>query len=166
MSNLISLPGSVELRQLVSFTSATSSGLAKVISTHWIFVSNFVCADITKRSTYVVERGTMLGSLDDLDGGIVADVHGDVCWKRHLWYTELALVHGIRWSENLENRDHGMRHVQWLSAQSQVDVEECFRVALKPARLDTDSTAANRPFCSVCRSWHTTAWLHVSINTS
>ena len=69
---------SVVLEQFVSFTSGTSLGSAKVMSTHCsIKISDEICITSLKQNTHVVQSSSMLRSLDDLDRRVLAD-HGSV----------------------------------------------------------------------------------------
>lgn len=78
----------------------------------------------------------MLGSLDNLDGRMVADIHRDVRWQRDLRQTDGARVGVIRRADDLERLDHGMAHVRGHGSEADVDVDEGLFVAWEPARLE------------------------------
>lgn len=113
--------------------------------------------------TYVVERGAVHGQLDDLDGGQVAGLDGDVGRQGHLREADGARV-GVRaGAEDLEGRYHGEAHVLGpavgpVGAKAHVDVNERRRVALEPARLEGDGAALCRPVRPILRHRHAAAW--------
>jgi len=64
-----------EFWQLVSFTRATSNGSAKVMSTHWPRLLVLQRSrKLIRLKTYTVERCSVYGSLNDLNGSIVANL--------------------------------------------------------------------------------------------
>ena len=71
--------GVVVLRQLVSLTSGTSSGSAKVMSAHCSSLLVTVSSLFSDAVTHVVEGSTMLRKLDNLNSRIVADLRCVVC---------------------------------------------------------------------------------------
>ena len=89
-----SISMSVELLQFWGVTSGTSSGSAKVMSTHyklhacqrWLpsqrtFPEQQIFSFIHRiqgAKTYIIQRGSMLCRLNDLNGSIIADLGGEV----------------------------------------------------------------------------------------
>lgn len=141
---------SVVLAQLSGVTGSTSLGSAKVMSTHCCFqVISFRPNLFRNGLTHVIERGTMLCYLDDLDCGIVPYYRCVVCWKWDLRYADTAVVCEVVWTNDSEYRLHRQRIVAWYSAVTEVNVHESVRVALEPAWLNTDGAAANGPFGAV-----------------
>lgn len=108
-------------------------------------------------SAYTVQRRAVLGDLDDLDGGVVADVDRDVWWDGDLREAETTRVVQIRGTSDLEDRNHVVGHVERLGAQSQIDVEEGELMTVEPTWLDGNGASAYGPLGSVARSGHTAA---------
>ena len=71
-----------ELKQLELFTSATSSGSAKVMSTHCLnqAMSVYFRGERFSVRAYIVKSSAMNCSLDDLNGCVIAYVDCEVCW--------------------------------------------------------------------------------------
>lgn len=91
----------------------------------------------------------MLGSLDDLDGGILPHGGGIVGRKRDLGHADAAIVPFIVWARDAEHGLHDQGVVQGRSAVAQVDVDEGLRMATEPARLEADSAPFDRPFGAI-----------------
>jgi hypothetical protein len=165
---------SVELKQFEELTSATSSGFAKVMSTHFGSVSLFPILPIHRllrgyRGTNRIKRTSMNSRLDDLNRRIITHIHRRIHRQRHLRQAERAWIRILAWPDNLEDWNHGERHVGWstvwaVGAESQVHVEEGCGVALEPTGLEGDCSAAYGPFCSVCGCWHAATWERVLAN--
>lgn len=101
----------------------------------------------------------MFSSLDDLDRGVCASGEGQIGRHADLRYAEWStLISIVRWTRNLENGDHGVRHVWWVRANPKVDVDERRAVAGEPARLEGDGSSLCRPVCSVGGCGHASAW--------
>ena len=67
-------PMSEELKQFVMFTSGTSAGSAKVMSTHYtLSISDFSLTEHVQLA-YTVKRCSMYSRLHDLDGSIVSNI--------------------------------------------------------------------------------------------
>lgn len=101
--------------------------------------------------------------LYDLDGRVVAYLHGGVCWERDLWQTEGAGVGPLAGTGDLKDGHHGEGHVGGaavgaVGAEAKVDVEEGGGVALEPAGLDGDGAAGYGPEGAVARGAHAAAW--------
>jgi len=79
--------------------------------------------------------------LDDLDGGVVADVDGDVGRQWHLRQAKRARVRAVRRADDLEDGHHGERHVERHGADAQVDVDEGGLVAGEPTGLEGHGAA-------------------------
>ena len=96
----------------------------------------------------------MLGSLDDLDGGILPHCGGIVGRKRHLGHADAAIVPIIVWACDAEHglHDHGV--ILGRGAVAQVDVDEGLRMTTEPARLKADGTPFHRPFGAVAGHGH------------
>ena len=105
----------------------------------------------------VVEGAAVDGGLDDLDGGVVADVDARVDGQRHLRQAEGARVGFGGGADDLEGRHHRVRHVERHGAVAHVDVEEGGRVSGEPAWLDGDGAAFDGPERAVCRGGHAAA---------
>ena len=113
--------------------------------------------------TYRIKRSSMNSRLYDLNRRIITDFHRRIRRQWHLRQAERAWIRILAWSNNLEDWNHGERHVGWsavwaVCAESQVHVEEGCGVALEPAGLEGDCSAAYGPFCSICGRWHAAAW--------
>ena len=60
---------------------------------------------------YRVQGCAVDSQLDDLDGCEVAGFDLGVLGERHLGEADGAWVRTVRWAEDLDRRDHGVRHV-------------------------------------------------------
>ena len=88
---------------------------------------------------------------------VVADVERRVCRQRHLREAEGAWV-GVRsWPDDLEGRHHDMGHVDRNGTIAHIDINEGTGMARKPARLDGDGAAFNRPESAVGAGRHAAA---------
>jgi hypothetical protein len=95
----------------------------------------------------------MNGRFNDLNSSIIADVVGYVGWQWYLWKAECTRVHVVYWSCELENWDHGVRVVQWLGSESNVDVNEGCLMSIEPAWLEGDCSSGDGPFRSILCHW-------------
>lgn len=98
-----------------------------------------MCLRVVIGWTNVVQRRTVEGSFNDLYGRIVADLDarvGRVGGQRDMRETDRAGVLDLCRTDDLEYRNHGVRHVGRDGAEAHVDVEEGRRVADVPARLE------------------------------
>lgn len=83
---------SVELKQFEELTSATSSGFAKVMSTHFGIISLLSKLKLSstsiiydkRKSAYRIQRSTMNSRLHHLNRRIVPNLDRCVRWQRHL----------------------------------------------------------------------------------
>lgn len=64
-----------------------------------------------KVCAYRVQGCAVDSQLDDLDGCEVAGLDLGVLGERHLGEADCAWVRTVRWAEDLDRRDHGVRHV-------------------------------------------------------
>ena len=94
--------------------------------------------------------------LDDLDGGIIADLRRVGRGQRNLRQAKSALPFLTGRPSDLENGYHVQRHVDGQGANAQVDVHEGRRMAREPARLHGHGATANRPLGTVLRQRHAT----------
>lgn len=101
------------------------------------------------KDAYVVQGGTVLSSLDDLDGGILPHSGGIVGRKRHLGHADAAVVPFIVRARDAEHGLHDQGVVQGRGAFAQVDVDEGLRMATEPARLEADGTPFHRPLGAI-----------------
>jgi len=88
-----------------------------------------ILLDLEMRASYRVERSTVNGQLDDLDGGFVARLNGRVGRQRNLWQTDGAGIRVLMRPKNLERRDHWEGHVlrtamRAVGAKAHVDIDE------------------------------------------
>jgi len=116
---------------------------------------------ICKRDIHtVIQRGAVDRGLNDLDCGVVAHVDRQVGWYGDLWQADRARVGLGRGANDLEGRNHDVRHVRWNCSQAQVHVDEGRGVALEPAWLDGDGAAADGPFGAIRGGGHSAARIH------
>jgi len=113
---------------------------------------------VRKGITYVIKTGTVDSRLDDLNGGIIADLDARIDGQRDLGQTEGAGVGACAGAVHLEDGDHGVGHVDGDGAEAEVDVEEGGQVAGVPARLDGDGAAGYGPEGAVRGGRHAAAW--------
>lgn len=107
------------------------------------------CSRVSEADTYAVKCGTVLRNFNDLDGRVVAHVHGDVGRQRHLKQADRAGVHVVAGAVDGEHGHHVVRHVERLGAQTQVDVHERSLVSGEPSRLPANCAAGHRPLRAV-----------------
>jgi hypothetical protein len=71
-----------ELKQFVALTSGTSSGFAKVMSTHCMNckIEFFLSYIGFSSRTYIEQCRAVHGSFDHLNGRVIAHVHSCVRW--------------------------------------------------------------------------------------
>lgn len=100
----------------------------------------------------------MFGSLDHLDRGKVAHFGRYSLREQNLRQTDGAWVGVVGGPHDLERRDHRVAHVRGSPAHAEVDVDKGCGVALEPAGLEGDGTAADGPFGAVLRGGHAAAW--------
>ena len=101
------------------------------------------------QGAYVVQGGTVLSSLDDLNGGILPHDGGIVGRKRHLGHADAAIVPFIVRARDAEHGLHDQGVVQGRSAVAQVDVDQGLRMAAEPARLEADGAPFHRPLSAI-----------------
>jgi len=121
---------------------------------------------LRKRDVDAIEETRAVdGHLDDLDGGIVTDVHGGVGREGDLRQAEGAGVGSVAGTVDLEDGHHGEGHVggtavRAVGAEAEVDVEEGGAVALEPAGLEGEGAAEEGPGCAVAGGAHSSARIH------
>lgn len=98
----------------------------------------------------------MLGRFNKLNGGIVTRADADIGRQRHLGQTHSTRVRVVGRAADLEWWNDWVAHVRWDLAETHIDVDQGSRMTREPARLEGNSTAADRPFGSVSRSGHST----------
>lgn len=91
----------------------------------------------------------MLGRLNKLDSGIITRAHTDIGRQRNLRQTHGARVWVVGRASDLERRHDRVAHILGNLAESKVDIDQGILVAREPARLEGDSTTADRPLGSV-----------------
>lgn len=91
----------------------------------------------------------MQGSLNNLDGRVVAHIGLVASGQRNLWQAERTAVVEVRWPRELEHRVHRVRHVLRLGANAEVDVDECREMAIEPTRLEGNRASVDGPLRSI-----------------
>lgn len=110
----------------------------------------------------------MQRQLDDLDGGVVADLDVHVGRQRDLRQAHGAGEGVLGGADDLEGGNHGEAHVGGtvvgaFSAETHVDVDEGSRVALEPAWLEGDRAACYGPEGAVRCQGDAAAWRGVLV---
>lgn len=100
----------------------------------------------------------MTGSLNDLDGSVVACFNADVGREWNLGEAKGAWVRGNGWTGYLEGRNHGQTHVEGSSTHAQVDVDERSLVSWEPSGLEGDGASIDGPFRPVRAGYCAAAW--------
>jgi len=103
--------------------------------------------------------------LHHLNRSVIPNLHRCIRRQRHLRKTECPWVWVLARANDLENRNHGERHVGWtasgsICAEAQVHVEECSSMALEPSGLKSDCSACCGPQSTVCGCWHAATRIH------
>ena len=145
----------VVLEQFSSVTSSTSSGSAKVISTHYSPIIVSKQKDISnpsvviKKASYVIQSRSVLCRLNHLNGRIVSHHRGVIDRQRHLTKTKASIVQFVCWPRDLENGYHRQCIIYGDVAMAQVDIEKGRSMTGEPAGLNADGTALHGPLGAI-----------------
>ena len=95
--------------------------------------------------THVIQSSTVLCCFDNLYSRIIAYFDTCIDGKRDLRETKGAWIRVVRGPYDLEDGDHGIRHVKRNCAVAHIDVEQGIEMAWEPSWLDCDSATLDRP---------------------
>ena len=91
----------------------------------------------------------MLGRLNQLDSSIITRADTDIGRQRNLRQTHGTRVWVVGRASYLERRHNRVAHILGNLAESKVDINQGILMAREPARLEGESTTADRPLGSV-----------------